>query len=61
MCMKDKCHKRIHGGSNGTDWNAEWENEIRNVWRDQCPGEQVVINFAQKLLIDFADDIGCDD
>jgi RHS repeat-associated protein len=59
MCIKGSCHSQIHGNSNGTNWNAEWQYQINNVWRGACPSDQQLVSFAQSLVSQFADDILC--
>jgi hypothetical protein len=58
MCIKGSCHDQIHGNSNGTNWNAEWSDQI-NEWHGECPSDQELTSFALSLLIQFADDIMC--
>ena len=60
MCIKGSCHRRIHGGSNGTNWNDAWKDQIDNVWgRGSCPSDQDLVGFAQSIAVRFAEDILC--
>lgn len=61
MCIKGSCHDQVHGNSNGTNWNAEWKEQIDTVWgRGECPSNQELVDFARSLAVRFAEDILCE-